>query len=411
MMTSGPGTVSSVSAIGRISDGVLRGTRTTRDPRLHDRISFRHVCNTQSPKLRLNGICAYYAMFPLSFPYRRLRTAKGCSWVLDPFCGRGTTNVAARLLGLPSVGIDSSPVATAIASAKLCDVSPSRVIDECHRLLLEEKTPAHVPAGEFWELCFHPQTLEEICRVREPLLDDCRSGTRKVLRALILGFLHGPVRKGLPSYLSNQMPRTYATKPLSAVRFWRRHHLSPARVPLLELVKRRAGFYLSYRLPKPLGRIHQRDSRKELPRAYDQRFDCVITSPPYLGMNHYLRDQWLRSWFLGGPDKPSGGQVAQITSEDEQTFVSDLAKAWSAVAKACAPGARMTIRFGSIPSRNMDPRAVICTSLQRASGRWKILTITDAGPSSRGKRQSDQFSPTPGEPINEIDVHAILEEN
>ena len=71
----------------------------------------------------------------------------------------------------------------------------------------------------------------------------------------------------------------------------------------------------------------------------------------------------------------------------------------------------MTIRFGSIPSRNKDPREVICASLRKAGGRWKILTITDAGPSSRGKRQSDQFSPTPGEPINEIDVHAILEEN
>src|SRR3989442_12065646 len=410
-MTKRRGTVSSASAIWRISDGVQRGTRSTRAPALHDRISVRHVCNTQSPKLRLNGICGYYAMFPLAFPYRRLRTVKRGSWVLDPFCGRGTTNVAARLLGLPSVGIDSSPVATAIASAKLCDVSPSQVIDECRRLLREEKTPAHVPTGEFWELCFDSQTLEEICRLRERLLHDCRSETRKALCALILGFLHGPVRKGLPSYLSNQMPRTYATKPLSAVRFWRRYNLSPTRVPLLELVERRAGFYLSYRLPKSRGSILQRDSRRELPQAYDERFDCVITSPPYLGMNHYLRDQWLRSWFVGGPDKPSRGQIAQITSEDEQTFVSDLAKAWSAVAKACAPGARMTIRFGSIPSQNMDPRAVICTSLQRASGRWKILTITDAGPSSRGKRQSDQFSPTPGEPINEIDVHAILEEN
>src|SRR5436309_7586807 len=168
-MTSRPGTVSYGSSGNRVSDGVPHGLRPSRSPILVDRITLRHVCNTQSPKLRLNGVCAYYAMFPLSFPYRRLRTVKRGSWVLDPFCGRGTTNVSARLLGLPSVGIDSSPVATAIAAAKLCDVPPSRVMDECRRILLDERAPAHVPTGEFWELCFHPQTLEEICKLRETL--------------------------------------------------------------------------------------------------------------------------------------------------------------------------------------------------------------------------------------------------
>src|SRR5437870_4140125 len=124
-MTNGMGPVRPASRGRRNSGDVSHRTRTPRAQGSLDRITFQHVCNTQWPKLRLNGVCAYYAMFPLSFPYRRLRAVKRGSWVLDPFCGRGTTNVAARLLGLPSVGIDSSPVATAIASAKLCDVSPS----------------------------------------------------------------------------------------------------------------------------------------------------------------------------------------------------------------------------------------------------------------------------------------------
>jgi hypothetical protein len=43
--------------------------------------------------------------------------------VFDPFCGRGTTNFAARLANLYSVGIDTSPVAQAITAAKL--ISPT----------------------------------------------------------------------------------------------------------------------------------------------------------------------------------------------------------------------------------------------------------------------------------------------
>ncbi|CAL1241131.1 DNA methyltransferase [Candidatus Methylocalor cossyra] len=49
-------------------------------------------------------------MFPLDFPLNILkRRAHAGDVVHDPFCGRGTTNYAARLLGLSSLGVDSSP--------------------------------------------------------------------------------------------------------------------------------------------------------------------------------------------------------------------------------------------------------------------------------------------------------------
>jgi hypothetical protein len=65
----------------------------------------------------LNAVCPYFTMYPLSFPLKILqRHAQPESWVLDPFCGRGTTNYAARLLGLPTIGIDScfAPAGTGI---------------------------------------------------------------------------------------------------------------------------------------------------------------------------------------------------------------------------------------------------------------------------------------------------------
>jgi DNA modification methylase len=57
-----------------------------------------------APLLRLNGLAPYYTMFPLSFPFDALEKSKQGEWVLDPFCGRGTTNLAARLRGLPYCG-------------------------------------------------------------------------------------------------------------------------------------------------------------------------------------------------------------------------------------------------------------------------------------------------------------------
>src|SRR2546426_439856 len=89
----------------------------------------RDTSKTSQALVRLNAVCPYYTMYPLEFPLSVL--SKRCSakeWVLDPFCGRGTTNFAARLLGLPSVGIDSSAIAVSIAKAKLAGVTPRNVI-------------------------------------------------------------------------------------------------------------------------------------------------------------------------------------------------------------------------------------------------------------------------------------------
>jgi predicted RNA methylase len=81
-----------------------------------------------APLLRLNGLCPYYTMFPLSFPFEALANSKVGEWVLDPSCGRGTTILAARLRGLPSVGVDSNPVAGAIAAANLPQVRACDII-------------------------------------------------------------------------------------------------------------------------------------------------------------------------------------------------------------------------------------------------------------------------------------------
>ncbi len=57
-----------------------------------DSIGIKSLPHSNSPILRLNTICPYYTMFPLSFPFRVLNGAQPSEWVLDPFCGSGTTS-------------------------------------------------------------------------------------------------------------------------------------------------------------------------------------------------------------------------------------------------------------------------------------------------------------------------------
>lgn len=188
----------------------------------------------------LNAVCPYYTMYPLEFPLNVLeRHGQRGEWVLDPFCGRGTTNFAARLLGMPSFGIDSSPVAAALAQAKLVYATPGRVVASA-RAILNEGSPSPVPSGEFWKWAYHADTLADLCCLRDALLKACSTDSRLLLRAILLGALHGPQPKGQPSYFSNQAPRTFAPKPRYAVNFWRARNLRPKKVDVLKLVRTRA---------------------------------------------------------------------------------------------------------------------------------------------------------------------------
>lgn len=351
---------------------------------------------------RLNAICPYFTMFPLSFPLDILERARPGDAVLDPFCGRGTTNFAARLLGLFSLGVDASPVAAAITASKLVQIGVDDILAEARRILSERKA-RHVPTGEFWQLCFDPTVLEALCRFREAFLEDCTTDARIALRGIILGALHGPKQK-TPSYFSNQCPRSYAPKPAYATRFWQARGLKPEPVDVLAVIERRAKRYYSAPLGAA-GMVRLADSRDpEAVCAPGMRFNWVITSPPYYGMQTYIPDQWLRNWFVGGPDAVEYTKRNQIIHSNPDAFAADLRRVWRNVASVCAEDATMVIRFGGI-GRRADPQDLIKSSLVDSG--WRIMAIKGAGSAISGKRQADTFLPKKTKPLVEYDIWAV----
>lgn len=357
----------------------------------------------------LNGICPYFTMFPLAFPYAILRAhAQQGEWVIDPFCGRGTTNYASRVLGLPSIGIDSNPVAVALSQAKLANTTPAQIMRVARNMLDEVEEPGDVPQGEFWEWAFHKDVLYTLCRFREGLLKNCRSDARKALRTIILGALHGPRQKQRASYFSNQSQRTYAPKPRYAVNYWKSHNLVPQPVDFLDVISLRAQRYYATETTKAVGRIIAGDSRNG--EVYSQlttqgAVNWVITSPPYYGMNTYLPDQWLRSWFLGGPAQVDYSTHGQISHGGPKLFTLQLGEVWRHVGGVCAAGATMVIRFGAINDRKVDALELLRYSLHDSG--WEITEVQPAGSASWGRRQALHFSPPAKGAIEEYDVWGV----
>jgi hypothetical protein len=252
---------------------------------------------------------------------------------------------------------------------------------------------------------YHPDVLYAICKLRESFLRDCRSDTRKVLRAIILGALHGPLTKTVVSHLSNQSPRTYAPKPAYALRFWTDRRFRPPNVDVLEVVRVRAQRYLT-RVPTCVpGLIRLGDSRcsEDYP---DIKIGLVITSPPYYGMRTYIPDQWLRSWFLGGPSEVDYQRAPnEMQHASAEVFTSELRLVWKALATRATADAHMVVRFGSINDRDVDHVTLLKDSLKDSG--WVLRTITKAGDANSGKRQASQFRLTDSVPRLEHDFYAV----
>ncbi len=360
-----------------------------------------------SPILRLNTICPYFTMFPLSFPFEILEGATKDEWVLDPFCGRGTTLFAARLRGISSVGIDSSKVAIAISAAKFVSVRAEEIALLCNTII-NGSGPVDVPEGPFWEACYHHDTLEQVVRIRNALLECCETDAEIALRALMLGILHGPQNARTPSYLSNQMPRTYSTKPDYSVRYWMDNNLRPQCIDIRDLVNRRARFVFSHIPKKCHGHAELGDSRKPFLFRPRDGYNWVITSPPYLGMTTYKQDQWLRDWFVGGSDKVDYTKSEQISRTSTGDFIDELAMVWKNVSQVCAPDAKLIIRLGMIPSFKGSAREIMHDSLEASNSGWMVKAIQPAGVPSRGSRQAEHFGVSIGRFSQEIDCFAEL---
>jgi len=359
----------------------------------------------------LNAICPYFTMFPLEFPFKLLKKHKQSRpIVLDPFCGRGTTIYAAREMGFSSWGIDSSPIAVAIAKAKLATTRKEHVITLAEKLVAKE--PKEIPQTAFFSNAYARETLKQLCALREGLMRlELETDTSILLRAAILGCLHGPLNKNIvnAAYFSNQMPRTFSTKPDYSVQYWKRKELFAPKVNVINVLDRKLSRILGLDT-ESVGKSMQiicADSRtKATYNKLPEDISLIITSPPYYGMRTYIQDQWLRLWFLGGPEDLYYTNGEQIAHNGQETFIKDLASVWENINKrSTSNDLHLYVRFGSIPSIKSDPKKILISSLEEAGG-WDLISVRNASTAHAGNRQAEQMTRN-SEAAVEYDFHAV----
>ena len=356
---------------------------------------------------RFHAICPYFAMFPESFVQKQLIWSQPGQIVLDPFCGRGTTVFEALLSNREALAGDTNPVAVCVSRAKADPPQLPAVVERLAELEREfhhwSAPKTRIVENEFFELCFARPTLRQVLFLRERLAwrshrTDC------MISALALGCLHGESHRTQWCF-SNRMPRTISTKPDYSIRWWRERGCLPPVRDVFRILHAVSAYRYESQLPQRRGRVAATDARNISRRfaGAKRSVSVVITSPPYLDTTHYQEDQWLRLWFLGGPERPRRTAGTDDRHRGAESYWRFLSEAWQGVGPLLRDGAHIIVRIGG---RHLE-RSILERELIRTlrDGTGASIKVRDRRSSRIVNSQVHAFRPKSSGTSMEHDFH------
>lgn len=306
--------------------------------------------------------------FPLAVALSLLeRFGEESSTVLDPFCGKGTTLLAGRLLGRRTFGLDVAPEAVVCTTAKLVDADPDGIQAYIERLPLQHHQPERVPTTV--RTFFHQETLRQLLSIRLKLTRDARSSRERAhtagtfTLATLLGILHGHAAYSL----SIPSAHAYSMSPAYVRRYAREHGLRKPRRDVKACLAAKASRCLSEPIVASPGYRVKLGSVLSLEKHFPDllgQIDLVLTSPPYLNAQTYAKDNWLRLWLLGYDYRDI--KHAYLQTGSPRGYTDLMTNALRQIGLLLRPGGRLILIAGDVLMRRPiaaagKPRALFST--------------------------------------------------
>ena len=355
----------------------------------------------------LHSICPYFAMFPEDFVAKQLYAyTKRGDTVFDPFSGRGTTVFESLLNERPAAGVDVNPVAVCISGAKADPPKPASVIRRLDLLegIQKDAGDFEMPRGDFFPACFHERTLQQVLFLRKRL-DWSHSRVDRFIAAVLLGCLHGESHKSR-NCISNRMPRTISTNPDYSVRWWEEKGYTAPERDVFSVLRRVSAYRLSHSSPKLRGSVRCRDARKAAGgfRKLRGSVSLIVTSPPYLDTTRYAEDQWLRLWFLGGPERPTAkatrpacragpGAGRDDRYRNREQYWQFLAESWAGCADLLKEETVIVVRIGGTSLDKADLLDGLRKTLEIGLADFDVSEMGTGVTTEIRNRQTNAFRP------------------
>jgi len=306
-----------------------------------------------------HSMCSYLGTFPGALARSMIAMlSEPGDLVLDPFSGRGTTLLEARLMSRLPLAVDVNPIAVALSRAKNTSVVLSDVRQRIDELRDSYDRLLYLPEAQVQnddiQLIFHPATLAQLCHLRRSLVRSERTVDRFLVGAL-LGVMHGSERMdGSSGYASISMPNTFSMSPNYVRKFVATNRLNRIPRDVFQLLEDKTDRLFRESAPSGSeGLVVAGDAKrlKDSPalKPYVGKVRLVVTSPPYLGVVNYAKQNWIRCWLL--EDNPESALTKDL--DDDLTlggwldFVEEIALQLKAMLQ---PGGVVVMVIGDVAS-------------------------------------------------------------
>ncbi len=257
--------------------------------------------NKQRQMHSMHYSISYRASFKPELPnYFIQKYAKDLSQVImDPFSGRGTTILQANLMGFRAIHNDLSPISFFIVKSRQVIPDFEEFLHRLRKIPFKKhrKEPNKQEKEKFYPF-YHPDTFKEILNLREEYIHNKEDPVLRYIVFIALTRLHGHSDGFFSVYSFPQ----FSVSPEAQRRNNVKRNIKPEYKDIQSRIIKK----------------YQTDHKDELPKHYriskwneyyqlnstnlylipDNYVDLIITSPPFLDKVDYVKDNWLKAWFL-----------------------------------------------------------------------------------------------------------------
>ncbi len=224
--------------------------------------------------------------------------------VYDPFSGRGTTVIEAGILNRRVISNDINPLSKIITYPRLSIPTIEEVNSRLDDMPINKKLKADIDLSMF----YHPETEAEIVSLKQYLeekkLSNIEDDVDRWIRMVATNRLTGHSSGFFSVYT---LPPNQAVSPESQIKINIKRNQQPEYRDTKKIIKRKTISLLRNSNPAEVVSL-KNASRSVVFIEKDARYtdgieseqiSLTVTSPPFLDIVQYSKDNWLRCWFNG----------------------------------------------------------------------------------------------------------------
>jgi len=295
---------------------------------------------------------SYRACFKPQLPaYFIERLTREGDVVYDPFSGRGTTAIEAALRGRNAIANDVNPLTSILTRPRL--ELPS--IGDIDGRLRSLRFVARPRSGLDLSMFFHPDTEYEILGLREYLHKRRSAGTEDGVDRWIRMVATNRLTGHSPGFFSvYTLPPNQAVSTDDQIRINARLKQEPEYRDIRALIMKKS-MQLQGRLSAPdrwrlrtaaaSARLLE-DVASATPGIATGSVQLTVTSPPFLDVVQYVRDNWLRCWFNGLDADAIGARITM--SRTLEGWAREMGAVLDELYRVTRPGGWVAFEVGEV---------------------------------------------------------------